>query len=233
MNFDFDPLTVILMVAAALVMWKLKSVLGTKTGFETKNESDPVRRPADVASNVSTMGNSQKSPTDQPAETLPPVWQGHAEPGSPSAQVFDQMAQSDPAFTVALFINGAKQAYEMIIEAYARGDRKTLKPLLTTETYDGFIKEIDRREKAGETVSLQFVGITGTTVHDVRLDRNLATISLRFASQMISATKDKTGQILSGDAMQLRDVIDVWSFERDMTARNPNWKLAATDELLE
>ncbi|HTN96520.1 MAG TPA: Tim44/TimA family putative adaptor protein, partial [Nordella sp.] len=112
----------------------------------------------------------------------------------------------------------------------AQGDRQSLKNLLARDVYEGFAKAIDDREKAGNILESRFVGIDKAEVTGADLKGKKATITIRFVAEFISSTLNKAGEVIEGDPKQVRQVTDVWTFERDTASRDPNWKLAATDE---
>jgi predicted lipid-binding transport protein (Tim44 family) len=118
----------------------------------------------------------------------------------------------------------------MVVTAFAQGDRQALKNLLSRDVYEGFAKAIDDREKAGQILESRFVGIDKTQVTTADLKGKRASITLRFIAEFISATLDKAGEVIEGDPQQVRQITDVWTFERDTGSRDPNWKLVATDE---
>lgn len=234
MNADFDPLTLLLMVAAAIMMWKLKSVLGTKTGLERKPGEDHPWQPNAKRETTKSDG-TQNQPVDNTVllEPTKPIWEGYTKEGSPLAKTMEQIANLDSKFEMTSFMSGVKSAYEMIVEDFAKGNKANLKSLLTAEIFDGFSKDIDRRNEVGEKITMQFVGINKAEVYDARLNDNIATLTIRFLSEMISATLDKSDEVISGHQTNVRQIEDIWSFERNMTSRNPNWQLSATDDPFE
>jgi len=127
------------------------------------------------------------------------------------------------------FIAGARAAYEMIVLAYAEGDRRALKNLLSRDVYEGFEAAIRERENKGETVETRFVAIDKSDIAGVELRGRTAQITVRFVSQLISVTRDKSGNVIEGNAEKVTDVTDVWTFARDLSSRDPNWKLVATE----
>jgi predicted lipid-binding transport protein (Tim44 family) len=159
----------------------------------------------------------------------PPVWKGFAEDGSPLAAALDRMAENDPSFTPRSFVDGAKLAYEMIIEAFAKGDKPALKSLLSRDVFDGFASAIDSRLALGQRVESRFVGIDKAKIQQASLNGRKATITMEFVSELISATYDEAGEVIDGDPKEIRQVTDVWTFERDVGSRDPNWKLVATE----
>ncbi len=127
------------------------------------------------------------------------------------------------------FLEGAKLAYEMIVEAFAKGDKPALKNLLSKEVFDGFAKAIDSRSQAGEKLDFQFVGFEKVDFTSVALAGKRASIVVKFASQMISATYDKAGALIDGNPREVRDITDIWTFERDVAQKDPNWRVVATE----
>lgn len=233
---NFDPFNILLLAIVLVVFWRLRSVLGTRTGTEKPPEPFETRRTE--AHKGREAGDSvirfpQSAPAPSPAETdrepPAPVWTGFAEAGSPLAASLQQIADIDPSFTPRSFVEGAKMAYEMIVDGFAKGDKANLKTLLSKEVFDGFARAIDERQAQGQRVEFRFVGIDKATIQSASLTGGRrANITLEFVSEMISATYDKADQVVDGDPKDIREVTDVWSFERDLTSRNPNWKLVAT-----
>jgi predicted lipid-binding transport protein (Tim44 family) len=239
MNEIFDPLNLVLAAIALMVVWRLRSVLGQRTGTE-RPPSDPYapRRPNGAAPVDTSSGKILEFPSSKEelakkvevdAEPKPPVWTGFAAASSPLAAGFEKLAQADPAFSPKEFLEGAKLAYEMIVEAFAKGDKPALKNLLSKEVFDGFAKAIDSRALAGEKLDFQFVGFEKVDFVSVSLAGKRASIVVKFASQMISATHDKVGALIDGNPREVRDITDIWTFERDVTQKDPNWRVVATE----
>lgn len=225
--------TLIFVVAAVFVFLQLRSVLGKRTGNE--------RPPFDPYSGTG------ESPTDKGAEagegdnviTLPGRGESKADAyreidrfAAPGTELNDKLrairdASSD--FDPATFLSGAKMAYEMIVMSFADGDRKTLKNLLSKEVYDGFAAALDERDARGETVQSSFVGIDKADITGAEMRDSEALITVRVVSQLISATRDKAGEIIDGDPDAVVEVKDVWTFARDTRSRDPNWRLVATE----
>jgi predicted lipid-binding transport protein (Tim44 family) len=136
---------------------------------------------------------------------------------------------TDRTFDAEHFLAGARAAYEMIVTAFAAGDRPTLKQLLAPEVFEGFSSAITDREKRGEQVETTFVGIDKSEITEASLRSGLAQITVRFVSQLISVTRDPAGEVVDGDPARVAEVTDVWTFARDVRARDPNWKLVATE----
>ncbi len=226
MNTALDPLNIILLVVAAIVAWRLWSVLGTRTGLEKPPIVLTPTRPSmpDEAAAAPIEGDVL------PPEAQKPVWSGYAAEGSELALGLLAIAAKSQGFTVSSFIRGAGSAYEMVLEAFAKGDKPTLKSLLSKELLDSFAAEIDKRNALGHSMKFQFVGVKSATVKRATLIGNKAQLEVAFVSEMISATLDKSAAVVDGNDQSIRTVTDLWTFERDVTARDPNWKLIATDD---
>ncbi|MGA7973441.1 MAG: Tim44/TimA family putative adaptor protein, partial [Pseudolabrys sp.] len=167
----------------------------------------------------------------QPTEPVPASerWKGVAAPGSELAAGLDAIASADSDFDAKGFVNGARGAYEMIVSAYAEGDRNTLKSLLSREVYEGFESAIAEREKRGETVESHFISIDEAEITHAEMRQRTAQVTMHFVSKLITATRDKEGKVIDGNAEKVADVTDSWTFARDVTSRDPNWKLVATE----
>jgi len=137
--------------------------------------------------------------------------------------------RADPTFDPAHFMQGAKQAYEMIVTAFAEGNRRMLRDLLSRDVMEGFNAAISERERKGEVIDQSFVGINKADIVAAEMKNGVATLTVKFESQLISATRDKAGEVIAGDPQRISDVTDYWSFAREMASRNPNWKLVATE----
>jgi predicted lipid-binding transport protein (Tim44 family) len=139
--------------------------------------------------------------------------------------------EADPTFSPKSFLEGAKVAYEMIVTAFAQGDRKTLKNLLDKDVYDGFERAISEREAAGNKVDFTFVGLPKIEISEAELDKRSALVTLRFHAEVVSATRDRDGNLIEGNADQVKTIADEWTFARNPRSRDPNWKLVATSQL--
>ena len=181
--------------------------------------------------NVVRLPGRSADATATPVEPVDPAerWKGIAEPGSSLASGLDAIAREDKSFNAKHFVSGARTAYEMIVLAYAQGDRPTLRNLLSREVYEGFEAAIRERESKGETVESRFVAIEKSDITGAELRNRTAQITVRFVSQLISVTRDKAGNVIDGNPKKVTDVTDVWTFARDLSSRDPNWKLLATE----
>lgn len=233
----FDIPTLIVIGVAIFVLFRLRSVLGTRTG----NERSPLERSRAAAPKPA---NDEKIVPLRP--TVPPVGEVEAEKRvlKINAEIeqlshgdvalgagLRAIAEADPGFTPKHFLEGAKQAYEMIVTAFATGDRKMLKNLLEKDVYDGFEKVIADREAAGHKVDFTFVGLPKIEISEAELDKRDARVAIRFTAEVVQATRDKDGTLLEGNADQVQTIADEWTFARSPKSRDPNWKLVATNQL--
>jgi predicted lipid-binding transport protein (Tim44 family) len=233
---DVMDIWLILFLTLALgIFWKLWSVLGQRTGrerppFDSFSRSRDAVRPS-APDNVVAMPGRTGEPAQRSAETAPPAdrWNGIAEAGSAVAAGLDAIAREDKSFDAKHFIAGARAAYEMIVTAFAAGDRRTLKGLLAREVYDGFDAAIREREAKGQTAESRFVSIDKSDIAGAELRGHTAQITIRFVSQLVSVTRDRNGSVVEGNPDRVTDVTDVWTFARDLSSRDPNWKLVATE----
>jgi predicted lipid-binding transport protein (Tim44 family) len=229
----FDIYTIIFLALAVFIFLRLRSVLGQRTGRE-RPPYDPyaareTARPA--PEKVVALPNRTPEAAPKPAETVPPGerWKGVAEAGTPLAAGLDAIIAADPNFDHRHFLTGARAAYEMIVNAFAEGDRRTLRNLLSREVYDGFDSAISEREKRGELVETRFVSIDSADITAAELRGRSAQLTVSFHSKLVSVTRDKNGNVIDGNAERVTDVTDVWTFARDLSSRDPNWRLVATE----
>jgi predicted lipid-binding transport protein (Tim44 family) len=232
-KYDVDIYTIIFLALAVFIFLRLRSVLGQRTGHERPPFERSPRNVAQGAqdSNVVPIPGSviDQAPLAPTAEVAPSDrWKGIAEPGSALAQGLDAIVAQDSSFDPRHFVSGARGAYEMIVLAFANGDRRSLKDLLSSEVYDSFDAAIKEREKNEQKTETRFVSIDKAELAGAELRDRTAQLTVRFVSQMISATRDKAGNIVDGSADTVADITDVWTFARDISSRDPNWKLVGT-----
>jgi predicted lipid-binding transport protein (Tim44 family) len=230
--FDFG--TIFFLVAAVVIFLQLRNVLGRRTGSE--------RPPFDPYTAARTGDkNSEAAKTTENVVSLPRKRAGEANDeaykavdavaaaGTDLNKGLRAIRDADPSFDPKSFLDGAKMAYEMIVMAFADGDRKTLKNLLSREVFDGFVAAIADRESRSEKIQSSFVGIDKAEIVSAEMKGGEAHVTLRIVSELISATRDSAGTVIDGDPETVAEVKDVWTFARDTRSRDPNWKLVATE----
>jgi predicted lipid-binding transport protein (Tim44 family) len=215
---SLDPMTIVFAGVAIFVAWRLWSVLGT--GAPTAPPPAPGPRPMRPSGDVIDV-----TPAPPPTER----WQGVAAPGSALAQGLDAIAAADPSFAAAPFLNGARAAYEMIINAFAAGNVEALHGLLAPEPLANFSREIAARQAAGRKMVVTLVSIDAAEIVAASARNGVAQVGVRFVSKMNSVTTDASGAVVEGSPTEVADHIDVWTFERPLGSANPNWLLAATE----
>jgi predicted lipid-binding transport protein (Tim44 family) len=230
----FDIYTIIFLALAVFIFLRLRSVLGQRTGRERPPYDPYSARDTTVRTstndNVVTLPPRAADVAPKPDEAAPVErWKGIAEAGSATAIGLDALVAQDPTFDAQHFLTGARAAYEMIVTAYAQGDRRNLKNLLSKEVYDGFEAAIKDRETRGEKAETRFVSIDKADITGVEVKNKSAQVTVRFVSQLVSVTRDRDGNVIDGSPDKVTDVTDVWTFARDLASRDPNWKLVATE----
>ena len=234
MSDSFDVTTIIFAALAIFVVWKLRSILGTRTGNEPR--PDPLARNGRAGPGANDEGNVVRLPGAAPYRRPAPAgrardenrWDGLAEKGSKVWEGLDQAAAADPTFDPHTFLEGAKAAYEMIITAFARGDKQTLRNLLSREVFESFSQALSERESQGNRVDTTFVSIDKAEISDVQLHGKTLHITVAFSSKLITATFDRANTVIEGNPDKVVDVADLWTFARDVNSRDPTWALVAT-----
>jgi predicted lipid-binding transport protein (Tim44 family) len=243
MDGRIDVTTLLFLVLAVVIFLKLRSVLGRRTGHEQgrferyKSQQDASQRNGKLAPQEKVVTLPRR---DRDEAEVRPAAERQAEvdgeqrvneyaPGNTEVtKGLLDIVRVDSSFDPANFLQGAKAAYEIIVTAFAEGNRRTLKDLLSPEVYEGFSSAIADRENRGEQIDQSFVGIKSADLVEAELKGGIAQLTVKFVSELISATRDKAGEVISGDPKRIREVTDIWTFAREAISRNPNWKLVAT-----
>jgi predicted lipid-binding transport protein (Tim44 family) len=217
MSNGFPFIDIIFFAAVALfIAFRLRNVLGRRTGHERRPEASTVTpRPRDNV--VSLPGREE-----QEEAVFSHIDDADLRHG------LTAIRRADPDFDLEGFLIGARQAFEMIVDAFARGDTEALRPLLADDVYGGFAEAIEQRRRAGETLETEVVAIKQAEAVEARMDGSWAHVSVRFVSDQVNVTRDAEGNILDGDPEQLAEIVDVWTFARDTSTRDPNWELVST-----
>lgn len=211
---------IILAAIALFLVLRLRSVLGTRDGFEKPPSvpapSQPPRR--DRSFEVIEGGGPDPDIAD------------FIDADGPAGRALAAMKKVDPNFSVHEFTHGARQAYEMIVMAYENGDLDALRGLLSAEVFAPFAAAIEERQAKGYTVQAEFVGVREVTLVDARFDPQTSEgdISMRFLGELTSVVRDPQGHVVEGDPKEIKQQRDVWTFTRVMTSDNPNWLLTGT-----
>lgn len=227
--------TIFFLVAAVIIFYQLRNVLGRRTGHErppfdpyTSRDRLPGSEEDAAADNVVSLPKRIKRKGEEDVQRYAEI-DKYAKPDNPVNAGLRAVKDVDPNFSVERFLEGAKMAYEMIVMAFADGDRRTLKNLLSREVYQGFDEAISGREQRSEKIQSSFVGIARADIISAAVKDGEAQITIRIISELISATLDKSGEVIEGDPETVAEVKDVWTFARNTRSRDPNWKLIATE----
>ncbi len=240
MDGTIDIFTLLILALAVVIILRLRSVLGRKS---SEDDARVERYKAEQRARAATAQTQDKVVTLPRRDRPEPVAEA-AQP-APATAVEERLrtlasdnpvladgllsiVRADRNFDPEHFIGGARQAYEMIVTAFAEGNRKVLKGLLSKEVFDGFSAALSERENRGEQIDQSFVGINKADIVEAEMKAGTAHVTVRFVSELISATRDKAGVVISGDPKRIKEVIDIWTFARDIASRDPNWKLVAT-----
>ncbi len=236
MNGSDSFLTIIFLALAVIIFLRLRSVLGRRTGNE-RQPFDPYSRERASEAGDKVISLPQRRDYDeQPARAeaaadIETRVKTVTEPESALGASLKALIEADPSFEPKSFLDGAKMAYEMIVTAFAEGDRRTLRQLLSREVYDGFVTAVSEREQRNETIEFRFVGVDKAEITDASVRGGSEQVTVRFVSELISATRDKDGNVVDGDPSKVSEVTDLWTFARDVGSRDPNWKLIATESV--
>ncbi len=218
MNSPLLQLLVLAGIAIFLIL-KLRSVLGTREGFEKPVIAERSAR------QVADSGHLKVIEGGPDADIV-----DHVPAESPAARALAQMKAVDERFTVSDFLAGARGAYEMILMAFEAGELDRIRPFLSQEVYESFAAAVEAREKQGLTVEAKFIGLRELKLVDAEFDPETreAELTVRFVGELTSVVRDKAGEIVEGNPNEVKRQKDVWTFARIMGSDDPNWQLVAT-----
>ena len=225
-GFQFFDIIIFAAIAAFLVL-RLRGVLGKRTGHEQPQKYDPFRKEKPEESSqdkVIQLPDRGTAPDESAAESEEPL----AEPDSPVAGGLTQIKLADRSFEPEGFVQGARVAFEMVIAAFAQGDTRTLRPLLSNDVYEDFAGAIKGREEAKETLETTLVGIDEAEIIEAELQGKTAFVTVKFVSEQVNVTRDAQGKVVDGDESHVASITDIWTFARNTRSRDPNWTLVAT-----
>jgi predicted lipid-binding transport protein (Tim44 family) len=207
------------MVAAFLVL-RLRSVLGRRTGNERRRDYLRGLAPAaDKADKVVSLGQRP----NLAATRMPPV-----APANTVAGGLAQISAVDSGFDASHFVNGARGAFELIVGAFAAGDKKQLRSLLSDDVYASFATAIDERQAAGETLETRITKLKDIDIIEAGADRRTAHVTTKLVSEQIHVLRAHDGSVVDGDPQNAIEKTDFWTFSRDTRSSDPNWQLVAT-----
>jgi predicted lipid-binding transport protein (Tim44 family) len=215
---------ILLGLLAGFIAFRLYSVLGRRTGHERARD-DQLRMPDGAET------NPKPAPSKDNVVTLPerPAQAGTSSSGvTPLARALMDIKLADRSFDTDRFISGARSAYEMIVTAFARGERDVLRPLLSEDVFDTFERAIKSREARNIRVDFTFLKLKSSRISGAEMKGRSAEVTVTFESEVMMAGYDPSGTLVEGDAKAPHSVTDIWTFARDTGSRDPNWALVAT-----
>jgi predicted lipid-binding transport protein (Tim44 family) len=221
-------------MAAAFVALRLRSVLGRRTGNE-RQRGAPVPPSAPSPTANQPAGDNVVPMPDRAAADMavpPAVPTADAVVGQDGDASLKEgitaIRLADPNFDLDMFLAGARAAFTMVVEAFAQGDKNVLKPLLAPTVYQSFAQAIDGRAAAGQVMHTELVSVRNAELAGAELRDSIARVTVRFRSEQINCIKNGDGLVLEGDPAAVEQVVDLWTFERDVRSADPNWALAET-----
>ncbi len=203
---------------AGFLIFRLRSVLGRRTGHEQQRPTPYTQRDQRPESRVpdNVVALPERSRTLEDAA------------GGDLGSELTQIKIADPSFDEGTFAQGAQMAFGMIVEAYAAGDTTSLRPLLSDDLYDGFSEAIRTRLAEGEVLETRIERILSADIIEANLDGRTAFVTVKFVSRQVIVTRDEEGEVVDGDPDQTQEITDIWTFARNTRATDPNWLLVET-----
>ena len=212
-------------IIAAVLVYRLKSVLGTKHG-EERPRPNPFAAPGQQKKPVVILKPVIKSgaKTSETEQLIDPAANKDGRINAGLAEI----AAVDQGFDAAKFMAGAKYAFEMIVTSYAKGDRAALKPLLSPKIYADFDHGIAARELLARVSTIEIHSIKEARIIEAHLGGTMAYITIDFSVEQTTVTRDNSGAVVEGNPDQRSTVEDIWTFTRDTRSADPNWILIET-----
>ncbi len=223
-GLHFIDIVIFAMIAGFLV-YRLRGVLGRRHGEERRRPNPFGQRPA--ARGAADARGSNDNIVTLPDRGRPPAADDQESPRSLAASL-DAIKTADPSFDEKHFLEGATAAFRMVVEAFARGDADTLRPLLDDDVFDDFSTAIRQRERDGESLETRVERIQDATVLEAEIKGRKAQITVKFISDQVNITRNQDGKMIDGDPDRSVEVTDIWTFQRSLRSRDPNWLLVAT-----
>ena len=213
---------VILAMIAAFLGMRLYSVLGRRA--EHEEEIIPTKRfdrtDEESAPQAVTQPNTESAQNERVLAGFPPAIE----------RGLREISSADRNFELLGFMEGAKGAYEIVLEAFWRGDKEELRQLCDDDVYESFAAVINERDEAGITMDNRLIRIEDTTIHSAELDGRTARIAVRFVSDIASVSRDTDGNVVAGSLDDAVESRDIWTFSRDVRSSDPQWLLDETDQ---
>ncbi len=211
---------IFLAIVAVFIVYKLRNTLGKDAGIDPRTLGRKMEAPERENRVLALPDRTVRTVTPEPD----PSTYGDAS----VAQGLVAIRAADPQFNIAEFLSGAKTAFEWILSAFSKGEKQKLAMLLSDDVFQQFSRAIDELKQKNQRKETTLVSIVSQNITEARLDKTLARITLKFVTEQILLVRDEAGKIIEGDPSEAHHVEDEWTFERDITSKNPNWKIVAT-----
>lgn len=239
-GFPFDIL--FLGLVAAYLILQLRRVLGRRTGHEKpppgvfgrgmaeeeEKGDNVIQLPESEYEAVNDTEPAEDDAADGAAKKETPQQAPEETDDEEAIAGLKDILAGDETFEADGFLQGASAAFEMIIEAFAAADKSTLRSLLRNDVYDDFLSAIKAREETGEILENSLVGLKSSEILEAGLDDHIASLTVKFISDQISVTRDAEGEVIGGDPEHIVQMIDIWTFSRNLRSRDLNWTLVET-----
>jgi predicted lipid-binding transport protein (Tim44 family) len=228
-GFPFVDVIIFAAIAAFLVL-RLRGVLGRRSGHEQKMDDvfkREGRNQEDSEQDTIVHMPDRRREAEQGGKEA--AAQDVDESGDPVRAGLTQIRMADQSFEPDGFLQGARAAFEMIVDAYANGDSKTLRPLLANDVFQDFDGAIKEREKNKQSLETTLVGIESADIVEAELQGKTAFITVKFVSEQVNVVRDAKGNVVDGDPNEVAKITDIWTFARNTRSRDPNWTLVATN----
>ena len=219
-----------MLVFVIVIIWRLNAVLGTGGSANNKN-NDTYGFGLDDKDKNRNKNTDSKGQRANVAPTRPPLRVVANGETPKTADELINIRGLDQSFDARLFIENASNAYEIILRCFSEHDRKTLRPLVSAEVYQGFDQVMKSREQEGHSLRTEIISVDRAEIADVELDGSVARITINFEASLASALTDSSGEVLEGGLEDINNNKDLWSFERDLKKKNPIWVLVATESV--
>ncbi len=216
---------IILALIAGFILLRLRSMLGQKGDSDNPSFFQPPKIKI-IENSDPIIQLSEKSQKSRPRSEQDPYMSTLSE--GTVLQSINDIKAKDPLFNATVFLDGAKMAFEMVFDSFNKADKQTLSLLLSQAIYEDFVQDIEAREKQDNKQETTLLSVAAKEIVNIKLDKNIAQITIHFESEQVTVERGKDGSIVSGDPSDVQHVQDEWVFERDVSSKNPNWKIIET-----
>lgn len=217
---------IIIALIAGFILLRLRSVLGQKTG----NDSQSIFKKPDIAAekviNLSGKALKPQLKEEEDKEISDEYFDDIKD--EKIAKTLKAIKDKDEHFSATEFLKGAEMAFEMVFDGFAKGDKDPLKMLLSNDLYKQFESEVEARKDQDSKADSTLVSVSAEDIISAKIQKNKVQIGVTFKSEQINIVRDKDDKIIEGNPSDVSVMQDEWVFERDISSKNPNWKIIDT-----